>query len=240
MGSSYHKILPFVLCLRALLSTCVPLFSFPADFPLELVRNHPECNSTLILRSKIISTALPHAQPQHLPGLHPHSNVHRKLLPRPHDGRGGMRRFASIRRYRTTIPPYPILHSAVYTPSSLSPTTLSIEAILLPNISTDPTSGLYRTALALLNTLPMYIIWLARLSDWLGWRVEDETLRIARTRSWASVILPSPVLLVLPSRFPSSFASRSSYVGCVEKFLTPGLEYIACTHPLIRLLFHIS
>ncbi|KAH7917383.1 DUF1613-domain-containing protein [Leucogyrophana mollusca] len=142
----------------------------PADFPLELFEtaisqliHHPEYNSTLILRSETISTALPPAQSQHLPGLHPHSNVHRKLLPR----RPG--RDAALEQHRTlyaydeaefaglpcTLVLTPLAekesllyyHPAVfhlafrYIPSCLSPTTLRIEVIPLPNTPTDPLSG---------------------------------------------------------------------------------------------------
>ncbi|KAH7921093.1 DUF1613-domain-containing protein [Leucogyrophana mollusca] len=169
----------------ALSSTWVPLVSCPADFPLELFEtaisqliHHPEYNSTLILRSETISTALPPAQSQHLPGLHPHSNVHRKLLPRRPGRDAALEQHCTLYAYDegefaglpctlvltplTEKEPLPYYHPAVshlafrYIPSCLSPTTLRIEVIPLPNTPTDPTYRLYRTALALLDTLHRY------------------------------------------------------------------------------------
>ncbi|KAH7918838.1 hypothetical protein BV22DRAFT_1123595 [Leucogyrophana mollusca] len=141
----------------------------------QLIHHH-EYNSTLILRSETISTALPPAQSQHLPDLHPHSNVHRNSS---HDGRGGTQRsnstVRSMRtmgesspdrlarscsrhpRRRSRYHPPAVSHLAFrYIPSCLSPTTLRIEVIFLPNTPADPTSRIYRTALALLGTLHRY------------------------------------------------------------------------------------
>ncbi|KAH7920464.1 hypothetical protein BV22DRAFT_1107664 [Leucogyrophana mollusca] len=131
---------------------------------IERANPPPEYNSTLILRSETISTALPPAQSQHLPGLHPHSNVHRKLLPR-RPGRDAVpEQHCTLYAYdegefagspcTLVLTPLaekeslPYCHPAIshlafrYIPSCLSPTALRIEVIPLPNTPTDPTSRL--------------------------------------------------------------------------------------------------
>ncbi|KAH7920001.1 hypothetical protein BV22DRAFT_833621 [Leucogyrophana mollusca] len=100
---------------------------------------------------------------------------------------------------------HPECNSTLILRPFLSPTTLRIENISLPTPLQDPPSP------------SMYRIWLPRLSEWLGWRVECETLRISSTRNWVVVdtstfmsylvvlvcslvlIHPSPVFLTLPS-----------------------------------------
>ncbi|KAH7919189.1 hypothetical protein BV22DRAFT_1134026 [Leucogyrophana mollusca] len=159
----------------------------PAEFPLELFEtaisqliHHPEYNSTLILRSETISTALPPVQSQHLPGLNPHSNVRRKLLPRRPRRDAALEQHCTLYAYDEgefaglpctlvltplTEEPLPYYYPAVShltfriipsSPQHLSPTPLRIKVIPLSNTPTGPTSRLYRTALALLDTLHRY------------------------------------------------------------------------------------
>ncbi|KAF9458395.1 hypothetical protein BDZ94DRAFT_1325565 [Collybia nuda] len=166
-------------------STWMPLISCPASFPAELFEiavsqliHHPEYNSTLILRSDTVAeynSDFPDAIPE-IKGLRPVRVVHRKLLPR----RPG--RDASLEQYCTLygvvdpdsdplntliltpiVPPggsLPYYHPTVshlafrYIPSD--PPTLRMEVVPLPGTPTDMNSRLYRTCLALLDTLDRY------------------------------------------------------------------------------------
>ena len=140
--------------------------------------HHPEYNSTLILRSETlheISSDFPPSIPR-LRGKRIICVIHRKLLPRR------PRRDASIEQYCSlyvsedasyTSPdtliltpitkntPLPYYHPTVthlafqYLPSSPN-STLRVEVIPLPGTATDPNSRLFRTCLALLDTLDRY------------------------------------------------------------------------------------
>ncbi|KAF8881751.1 hypothetical protein BD779DRAFT_1545118 [Infundibulicybe gibba] len=161
----------------------VALVSAPADFPADLFEaaatqliEHPEYNSTLILRSDLLAThtdrdSIPPTVPWP-PGLTPIRTVHRKLLAR----RPG--RDASLEQYctlyadspestasalvLTPLPlpgaPLPYYHPAVaHLVLRLLPTGfLRIEALPLPDTPTGPASRLYRTCLALLDALHRY------------------------------------------------------------------------------------
>ncbi|KAF9220848.1 DUF1613-domain-containing protein [Gyrodon lividus] len=164
----------------------LPIISCPADFPLELFENavdqlihHPEYNSTLILRSETVSeTAYAEDNPSGiLQDLRPVHNIHRKLLPR-RPGRDATLEqnctlyasttgeFAGIPSTLVLTPllapgeSLPYYHPKVrhlafrYVPSTLA--ILRIEAVVLPGTPTDLDSRLYRTSLALLETLHRY------------------------------------------------------------------------------------
>ncbi|TFK33395.1 DUF1613 domain-containing protein [Crucibulum laeve] len=166
-------------------SSWTTLISCAADFPIELFEialsqliHHPEYNSTLILRSDVIAEITSHF-PEKVPtleGFQPVRCIHRKLQAR----RPG--RDASLEQYCTLysptdselqvptvlvltpiVPPgstLPYYHPAIshlaFRYLSSSPPTLLIEALPLPNTPTDPNSRLYRTCLALLETLHRY------------------------------------------------------------------------------------
>ncbi|KAH7908397.1 hypothetical protein BJ138DRAFT_1012903 [Hygrophoropsis aurantiaca] len=193
----------------ALSSQWLPLLSCPADFPLELFEiaisqliHHPEYNSTLILRSETISEWTVHPNPSsppspfppkipHIPGLHPISNVHRKLLPRRPGRDAPLEQNCTLYGYdegeHADVPctlvltplgdpsSLPYYHPAVshlafryisHTKFGALGNTvvdtdrpgniLQIEVTPLPNVPTDPGSRLYRTSLALLDTLHRY------------------------------------------------------------------------------------
>ncbi|KAI0963810.1 hypothetical protein AcW1_000783 [Taiwanofungus camphoratus] len=163
-----------------------PLIWCPADFPMELfgiaisqLIHHPEYNSTLILRSetvKEISSDFPPSIPL-LQSLRPVRSTHRRLLPR----RPG--RDACLEQHCTlycssdegdlvtspvlvltplvepesSLPYYhpAVLHLAFRFISGESPI-LRIEVVPLPSTPTDTDSRLYRTCLALLETLHRY------------------------------------------------------------------------------------
>ncbi|OJA21322.1 hypothetical protein AZE42_03877 [Rhizopogon vesiculosus] len=148
--------------------------------------HHPEYNSTLILRSETISdseTIMPISVPRP-EGYSPVRNVHRKLLPR-RPGRdtaleqhctlyafvaGEFAGLSSMLILTPLIPEgesLPYYHPTVshlafrFIPSNTSttsdPGTLRIEAVPFAGTPTDLNSRLYRTALALLETLYRYL-----------------------------------------------------------------------------------
>jgi tRNASer (uridine44-2'-O)-methyltransferase len=138
---------------------------------------HPEYNSTLILRTEIISetdTEIPTNAPV-LQGFRPIRSVHRRLLPRRPGRDSGLEQYCTL--YSEESPdtvasllvltpicdsehPLPYYHPAVshlafrYVPSAEP--ALQIEVIPLPNAPMDINSRLYRTCLALLETLHRY------------------------------------------------------------------------------------
>ncbi|KAF9240412.1 hypothetical protein BU15DRAFT_87642 [Melanogaster broomeanus] len=143
--------------------------------------HHPEYNSTLILRSETISetsyTEDNSSGVLQLEGYRPVHNIHRRLLPR-RPGRdtaleqnctlyaSATDEFAAIPSTLVLTPllargeSLPYYHPNVrhlafrYIPST--PATLRIEAIVLPQTPIDLNSRLYRTSLALLDTLHRY------------------------------------------------------------------------------------
>ncbi|KAG1733136.1 hypothetical protein EDB19DRAFT_1731825 [Suillus lakei] len=153
------------------------LVSCPADAPLELFEtavsqliHHPEYNSTLILRSETISdsdTTIPSSVPR-LEGYCPVRNVHRKLLPRRPGRDSGLEQHCTLYALGNRLPYYhPTVSHLVFRfiPSNITTTSnsastqpaLRIEVVPHPGTPTDPNSRLYRTALALLDTLHRYL-----------------------------------------------------------------------------------
>ncbi|PCH33798.1 DUF1613-domain-containing protein [Wolfiporia cocos MD-104 SS10] len=163
----------------------LPLIYCSADFPLELFEtaisqliHHPEYNSTLILRSETVSettTDFPECIPR-LQGLRAVRNVHRKLLPRRPGRDSGLEQHCTL--YASTAEddaspstlvlspivtdeqPLPYYHPAVshiaFRYVLTDSPVLQIEAVPLPGTQTDISSRLYRTCLALLDTLHRY------------------------------------------------------------------------------------
>lgn len=140
--------------------------------------NHPEYNSTLILRSETvdeITTDFPPSVPR-LKGKQIIRVIHRRLLPRRPGRDASVEQYCSL--YSSDDAPYtspdtliltpiladdtplPYYHPAVthlafqYIHSSRS--TVRIDVVPLPGTTTDPNSRLYRTCLALLDTLDRY------------------------------------------------------------------------------------
>ncbi|KAH7882848.1 hypothetical protein F5I97DRAFT_141861 [Phlebopus sp. FC_14] len=163
-----------------------PIVSCPADFSLDLFESaleqlihHPEYNSTLILRAEILGDSPP-ANGSVLEGHRPVHNIHRRLLPRRPGRDASLEQMCTL--YASTAGEYanmpstlvltplvsaggslPYYHPAVkhlafrYIPSTPpSQPILCIEAVILPNTPTDLNSRLYRTCLALLETLHRY------------------------------------------------------------------------------------
>lgn len=155
-------------------------YDFVTQFEIAISQliHHPEYNSTLILRSESVAEVtsdFPQGTPN-FQGLRRIRSIHRRLLPR----RPG--RDTSLEQHCTLyapendqrssprtlvltpiIPPnssLPYYHPAVhhlafrYLPSH--PPTLRIEVLPLAGIPTDVNSRLYRTCLALLETLHRY------------------------------------------------------------------------------------
>ncbi|KAG6860967.1 hypothetical protein C0995_005333 [Termitomyces sp. Mi166 len=162
----------------------LPLITCPASFPAELFEiaisqlvHHPEYNSTLILRSETLAemtSNFPTAIPQ-LKGRRLISSTHRKLLARRPGRDAPLEQYCSLyepEELPTTpdtliltpiLPPggaLPYYHPAVshlaFRYIQSDPPTLRIEVIPLPNTQTDPNARLYRTCLALLDTLDRY------------------------------------------------------------------------------------
>ncbi|KAF8526537.1 DUF1613 domain-containing protein [Hysterangium stoloniferum] len=176
-----------------------PIISCIAQFPLELFEaammtliNHPEYNSSLILRSDIISdddlTHLPGSLPVGIPDLRGHSvirNIRRRLLPRrpgrdnpldqdctfylSHDSEASHPSVIMLTPRILKNEQLPYYHPAVsqlafrYVSSSgyglddVPPANhLIIEVIPLDDKAIDTSSRLYRTCLALLETLDRY------------------------------------------------------------------------------------
>ncbi|CAK5276305.1 unnamed protein product [Mycena citricolor] len=161
-----------------------PLISAPADFPPDIFEaataqlvHHPEYNSTLILRSELIEETVSNF-PLLVPvfkaaDLQPVRNIHRRLLPR-RPGRDepldqhctfyGSQTAPNTLILTPVVPdssamPYyhpPVSHLA-FRYLKTSPPTLRVEVVLLSsNVPIDPNSRLYRTALALLDTVHRY------------------------------------------------------------------------------------
>lgn len=159
-------------------SQWIPLITCPADFPLELFEvaiaqlvDHPEYNSTLILRSERFldtTTEFPTEIPR-LDSFEPTRCIHRRLLPRRPGRDAALEQYctlystgkkaASVLVLTPLGSPLPYYHPAV---SHLAfrylsePKTLRIEVLPLPDTPLDPNSRLYRTSLALLDTLHRY------------------------------------------------------------------------------------
>lgn len=147
--------------------------------------HHPEYNSTLILRSETISDSenvIPTSVPR-LEGYYPLRNVHRKLLPRRPGRDTALEQHCTLYAFISgefaglpstlvltpvsdgeSLPYYhpPVSYLAFrFIPSDPSTTSdsasLRIEVIPHPGTPTDLNSRLYRTALALLQTLHRYL-----------------------------------------------------------------------------------
>ena len=141
---------------------------------------HPEYNSTLILRTEIISesdTDIPDGVPR-LQGYQQIRSIRRRLLPRRPGRDAGLEQCCTLyaldgERSQSSVPslliltpicdpehPLPYYHPAVlhlafrYVPSETP--TIQIEAVPLPDTPLDINSRLYRTCLALLETLHRY------------------------------------------------------------------------------------
>ncbi|KAJ6515316.1 hypothetical protein C8R45DRAFT_956091 [Mycena sanguinolenta] len=169
----------------ALASDWVPLISAPADFPTEIFEtavsqliHHPEYNSTLILRADILADTTVDfpASILSFDNVIPLRNVQRRLLPRRpvRDAAldqhctfyGSGSDFAADTLIMTPIIPpggsLPYYHPAVahlaFRHLATSPPSLRIEFVPLSgdDIPIDPGSRLYRTGLALLDTLHRY------------------------------------------------------------------------------------
>ncbi|KAF7302225.1 hypothetical protein MIND_00789500 [Mycena indigotica] len=169
--------------LPALSSSWKPLLWSAADFPPEIFEsavsqlvNHPEYNSTLILRSEIIaetSDEFPAAIPA-LDGLTPIKTIHRRLLPRRPTRDAALEQYCTLYGLDGTpstlvltpiIPnggslPYyhPPVSNLAFRYLETTPPTLRVEMILLSpdETPTDPNSRLYRTGLALLDAIHRY------------------------------------------------------------------------------------
>ncbi|KAK7027357.1 tRNA(Ser) Um(44) 2'-O-methyltransferase [Paramarasmius palmivorus] len=170
----------------------VPLLNCPANFPVEVFElatsqliNHPEYNSTLILRSETLAEINDaESFPDSVPNLQNHKRlkcIHRKLLPRRPARDTSLEQHCTLysdaeddSNTPTTLvltpivtpeSPLPYYHPTVfhlafrYLPSDSSHEnegTLQIEVITYPDTSLDPNARLYRTCLALLDTLHRY------------------------------------------------------------------------------------
>ncbi|EMD42208.1 hypothetical protein CERSUDRAFT_147858 [Gelatoporia subvermispora B] len=142
--------------------------------------HHPEYNSTLILRSETVAETIedfPLAIPE-FKGLRPLRNIHRRLLPRRPGRDTGLEQHCTLyddavspenERTICTLALTPIVEAGgslpYYHPTvshlafryiSADIPLLRIEAVPLPGTPTDPNSRLYRTCLALLETLHRY------------------------------------------------------------------------------------
>ncbi|KIM37996.1 hypothetical protein M413DRAFT_448042 [Hebeloma cylindrosporum] len=160
----------------------IPLISCAADFPPEIFEiaisqliHHPEYNSTLILRSEVISdrtSGIPDSLPN-FENLQKIRCIHRRLLPRRPGRDPALEQYCTLYGKEGNFPDtllltpivepggsLPYYHPAVthlafrYFPSD--PPTLRIDVAPLPGTPTDPNARLYRTCLALLETLHRY------------------------------------------------------------------------------------
>ncbi|KAL0960258.1 hypothetical protein HGRIS_011889 [Hohenbuehelia grisea] len=173
------------LALRSDETTWKPLVSCPADFPPEIFRVailqmllHPEHNSTLILRAEILSDTIvdiPALSPC-LEGMHASQNIHRKLLPRRPGRDAGIEQHCTFYQLdeEASDPSVLVISPIVSAPAQLpyyhprvvhlafryvhdtAVPLLRIEVLPLPNTPTDLDSRLYRTGLALLDTVHRY------------------------------------------------------------------------------------
>lgn len=142
--------------------------------------HHPEYNSTLILRSEVVEETesdFVEVVPR-LEGYHPVQCIHRRLLPRRPGRDAPLEQYCSLHASGSGDPhtliltpivapgaSLPYYHPAVshlafrYIHSHMNADTsprLRIETLPLPDTPTDPNSRLYRTCLALLETLHRY------------------------------------------------------------------------------------
>ncbi|KAH9937118.1 uncharacterized protein B0H18DRAFT_969199 [Fomitopsis serialis] len=149
----------------------IPLIWCPADFPPELFEtavsqliHHPEYNSTLILRSETVSETTSDFSPAIpvLRGFRILRNTHRRLLPRRPGRDAGLEQHCTLHAsdcggdaassIATTLVLTPIVASG----EPCHPPVLRIETASIPGTPTDINSRLYRTCLALLETLHRY------------------------------------------------------------------------------------
>ncbi|XP_006464036.1 hypothetical protein AGABI2DRAFT_209065 [Agaricus bisporus var. bisporus H97] len=165
-----------------------PVLTCSADFPIELFESaisqlvhHPEYNSTLILRSEVLSESRSIFPPEtpDFRGFSKVNYIHRRLLPRRPGRDGGLEQYCTFYSRMISepndmpdtlvltpiIPPgsqLPYYHPAVfhiafrYLCIADRPSTLRIEVLPLPGTPIDSNSRLYRTCLALLETLHRY------------------------------------------------------------------------------------
>ncbi|KAF8652298.1 hypothetical protein AX16_004456 [Volvariella volvacea WC 439] len=161
------------------------MLSCSADFPAELFQvaasqliHHPEYNSTLILRSETlaeIDESFPREIPR-LDGLTPLKCFHRKLLPRRPGRDEPLQQYCTLYHPTeddtktplvlvltplmtsgTTLPYYhPTVYHLAFRYLQRETPILRIEVQPFSGTPTDPNSRLYRTCLALLQTLYKY------------------------------------------------------------------------------------
>ncbi|KAI0778534.1 hypothetical protein BD413DRAFT_509938 [Trametes elegans] len=163
----------------------IPMIQCSADFPPAIFEmavsqliHHPEYNSTLILRSETVSDSTTHF-PSSIPRLgkfRPVRTIHRRLLPRRPGRDTGLEQHCTLYASDTGDDERPLVlvltpivepgtslpyyHPAVrhlafhYVPADVP--LLRIEVKPLPSTPTDINSRLYRTCLALLDTLHRY------------------------------------------------------------------------------------
>lgn len=144
--------------------------------------HHPEYNSTLILRSEVISEStggLPESVPT-FDGFQSTRCIHRRLLPRRPGRDPSLDQYCTlygkstststkdttivdtllltpIVEYGSDLPYYhPAVSHLAFRYIASDPPALRIEVAPLPGISLDPNARLYRTCLALLDTLHRY------------------------------------------------------------------------------------
>ncbi|KAF5354813.1 hypothetical protein D9756_005632 [Leucocoprinus leucothites] len=165
-----------------------PIIACPAGFPVELFEtavaqlvHHPEYNSTLILRSDIVTDSTENI-PIETPELYNCTKlryIHRRLLPRRPGRDEGLEQYCTFYSSRSSetepcpadilvltpivsqgskLPYYhPSVHHIAFRYIETIPaSTLRIEVLPLPDTPADPSSRLYRTCLALLETLHRY------------------------------------------------------------------------------------
>ena len=164
----------------------IPAFVFTSpwqfEFSISQLVQHPEYNSTLILRAEILADYNSHPFPSEIPslnGLVPLRCYHRRLLPRRPGRDSGIDQYCTL--YGSTshsrkgvadililtpillpgasLPYYhPTVSHLAFRHTSVGPDLpyLQMEAVILPNTPIDPNSRLYRTCLALMDTLHKY------------------------------------------------------------------------------------
>ncbi|KAI0652223.1 DUF1613-domain-containing protein [Trametes meyenii] len=162
-----------------------PIIQCPADFLPDIFEiavsqliHHPEYNSTLILRSETVSDStadFPLAIPS-LHGFQPVRNIHRRLLPRRPGRDAGLEQHCTlyvsdagdddrpvvlvltpIVDLGASLPYYhPAVHHLAFCYVSSEPPVLRIEVVPLTTTAIHLDSRLYRTCLALLDTLHRY------------------------------------------------------------------------------------
>lgn len=148
------------------------------DVAVSQLVHHPEYNSTLILRSETVSDStidFPLIAPS-FDEFRPVRNIHRKLLPRRPGRDSGLEQHCTLYAPNTgdddtpivliltpivepggSLPYYhPAVHHLAFRYIPAETPLLRIEAIPLDGTPTDINSRLYRTCLALLDTLHRY------------------------------------------------------------------------------------